>query len=157
MPQSGRKLVGIRTGVLVTPYEKSLLMEFRAVPLSPTWLCCHCPTVTWPGCCLPIPLQHFDLTHSASMTLLHLNLSLETLLFLNEADFNSDSKKYLLSAFRNFRSCKCIPFESDFFTWVIHSRELVQSSSALEEQHLSFNYQNQIYSHIKTFLNTHHL
>lgn len=133
-----RKLRGVRTGTSVNPM-KNIFLQNLGCPALPS-LTMLLLSLAWVWASLPVFLQHLDL--SASVALLHLNFALENLVFkyiLKKEDFNSDSTKYLLYAFKNWQSCEWIPSVSDFLRQVIASGEVVQSSSALEEQDLFFN------------------
>lgn len=115
-------------------YGKYLPAELRAVLLSPTWPCCYCPPAAWPGCEPPdlycystliwvkVPQLHF----STWTSLWKISCSNT---FLKKEDFNSNSAKYLLYAFKNCQSCGWIPSESDFLRQTIASGEVVWSST----------------------------
>lgn len=126
-----RKRGRVRTATLVNPM-KNIILQNLGCPALPslTMLLLSPSNLAWVWASLPVSLQHLDL--SASMALLHLNFALENLVFkyiLKKEDFNSDSTKHLLYAFKNWQSCEWIPSVSDFFRQVIASGEVVQSSS----------------------------
>lgn len=90
-------------------------------------------SLTWVWASQLIPLQHLHPSQSASTALLHLNFGLESLMFnyiLRKEDFNSDSTKYLLYAFKNCQRCEWIPSESDFLSLWSGCTEFICSGKA---------------------------
>lgn len=83
-----------------------------------TVLSLSCSNLTWVPSCLVVPLQHLDLSHSASMVLFHLKLALEILLFKcipNKAVLNSKSPKIPAGCFQK------LPELHPFCIWFLHT------------------------------------